>query len=103
MAQAKSRSGGYRTALVISLVAAAGFEWSCSTSTAPQPGTPPFYWAGAKEAFAAGDYDKASENLDRLLSGENEFTARAQPMLLVITSGLVRGYADVADTLETGV
>jgi hypothetical protein len=103
MAQAKASSGAYRTALVISLAAAGGFQLSCSTNTAPQPGTPPFYWAGAKDAFAAGDYDKASENLDHLLGGENEYTARARPMLLVTTSGLVRGYMDVADTLETGV
>jgi hypothetical protein len=103
MPYAKARSGAYQTALVISLAAAGVMQVSCSSSTAPQPGTPPFYWAGAKEAFAAGDYEKTSENLDRLLAGENEFTTRAQPMLLVITSGLVRGYMDVADTLETGV
>jgi hypothetical protein len=103
MAQAKARSGAYRIAPVISLALAGSLQLSCSTSTAPQPGTPPFYWAGAKEAFAAGDYDKARETLDRLLVRENEYTARAQPMLLVITAGLVRGYMDVADTLETGV
>jgi hypothetical protein len=103
MSESKARSSACRTALVLSLAVAGGFEWSCATSTAPQPGTPPFYWAGAKEAFTAGDYDKAIESLDHIVSSDNEYTARAQPMLLIITSGLARGYMDVADTLETGV
>ena len=55
MPQAKARSGACQVALVISLVAAGGLQLSCSTNTAPQPGTPAFYWAGAQEAFAAGE------------------------------------------------
>jgi hypothetical protein len=46
---------------------------------------------------------KASEHLDKLLASDNEYTARARPLLLILTSGMVRGYMDVADNLELGV
>jgi hypothetical protein len=89
--------------LLAALVVAAGLNFSCSSSDAPQPGTPPYYWAAAKEAFAAGDYDKTSQHLDKLLASENEFTARALAWRLVLTSGTIRGYMDVADNLELAV
>jgi hypothetical protein len=99
---AKSR----RILVAVSIVIMSGFEFSCSSSNAPpqaEKGTPAFYWAAAGETFAANDFVKTSENLDAILKSENEYTARAQALLLVLTSGMIRGYAEVADSLETGV
>jgi hypothetical protein len=85
-------------------VATAGLSFSCSSgSTAPEKGTPAYSWAAAKETFAANDYVKTTEHLDKLLATENEYTARARPWSLILTSGIVRGYMDVADKLESGV
>jgi hypothetical protein len=92
-----------RVLRVVSVVAVGGLHFSCSTNTAPQPGTPAFYWSAAKETFAANDYVKTSQNLDGLMIGENEYTARVQPWLLILTSGLARGYMEAADSLEAGV
>ncbi len=89
--------------LAASVAIAAGLNFSCSSSDAPQPGTPAFYWAAAKDAFAASDYEKTSQLLDKLLVGENEFTGRALPWQLILTSGTIRGYMDVGDDLEMGV
>lgn len=75
---------------------------SCSGGGAPQPGTPAFYWAAAKETYNAGDYQKTIEHLGNILSSQNEFVARAQPWLLVLSSGMAQGYMDLADAFEAG-
>ena len=75
---------------------------SCGDSNAPQAGTPAFYWAAAKETFAARDYDKTIAHLEKLNATDNEYTARARPWLLVLTSGMARGYVDLADNFEAG-
>ncbi len=75
---------------------------SCSSSNAPEPGTPGFYWAAAKQTYAAGDYQKTSENLGNILSGQNEYVARAQPWALVLTSGMAQGYMDLAEAFDAG-
>jgi hypothetical protein len=75
---------------------------SCSGESGPQPGSPAFDWASAKQTFAAGDYQKTIDNLDRLSSGNNEYTARARPWLLVMESGMARGNMELADRFEAG-
>jgi hypothetical protein len=75
---------------------------SCSGDNAPQQGTPAFYWAAAKETFAAKDYSKTVQHLERLTATDNEYSARARPWLLVMTSGMARGYMDLADSFEAG-
>jgi hypothetical protein len=76
---------------------------SCSSGPQPpQPGTPAFYWAAAKETYRAGDFVKTSENLQRILVGENEFSARARAWDAVISSGLAQGYIELADAWEAG-
>src|ERR1035437_2214362 len=76
---------------------------SCSSGPQPpQPGTPAFYWATAKETYRAGDFLKASENLQRILVSENEFTARARAWDTVISAGLTQGYIELADNWEAG-
>ncbi len=75
---------------------------SCSGSSAPKAGTPAFYWAAAKETYAAGDYQKTVENLGNLLSTPNEYVVRAQPWMLVLTSGMAQGYTDLAEAYDAG-
>ncbi len=91
-----------RTVAVWALVSANLILFSCSTSNAPQPGTPAFYWSAAKETYNAGDYQKTIENLGNILSGQNEYVARAQPWMLVLTSGMSKGYMDLGDAFEGG-
>lgn len=66
------------------------------------PGSPAFYWKAANETYAAGDFAKAALNLEDLVKKESEFTARAQPWRLVVTAGLAKGYAELADNFEYG-
>jgi hypothetical protein len=88
---------------VLSLVGLVAAGTSCSSGPQlPQPGTPAFYWSAAKETYRAGDFVKTSENLQRILASENEFSARARAWDAVICSGLARGYMELADAWETG-
>lgn len=75
---------------------------SCSSSSGPEPGTPAFYWAAARETFGNKDYVKTIEHLEKLTATDNEYTARARPWLLVMTSGMARGYIDLADNFDAG-
>ncbi len=75
---------------------------SCSSgSKGPEPGTPAFYWSAARENFTAGDLLKASDNLDRAMKS-SEYKTQGLPWSLVLTSGLARGYQELADAYETG-
>src|ERR1051326_4065068 len=65
-------------------------------------GTPEFYWYAAKETYAAGDYVKTADHLDHLIDNQNEFTARAVPWSLVLTSGMAAGYMELADAYAAG-
>ena len=84
------------------LIAANLILLSCSGGNAPQPGTPAFYWAAAKETYAAGDYQKTVEHLGNILSSQNDYAARAQPWMLVLTSGMAQGYTDLAESFDAG-
>lgn len=75
---------------------------SCSGSSGPEPGTPAFYWAAAKETFGTKDYVKTVEHLEKLTATDNEYTARARPWLLVMTSGMAKGYMDLAENFDAG-
>jgi hypothetical protein len=78
------------------------FIWlfsGCSSQNAPPAkGSPAFYWSAAQETYKAGDYAKTVDHLRRVTETENEFADRAMPWLLVMTSGMSRGYADLADS-----
>jgi len=91
-----------RSVVLWGLVAANLVLFSCSGGGAPQPGTPAFYWAGAKETYAAGDYQKTIEHLGNILSSQNEYADRARPWMLVLTSGMVQGYMDLTESFEAG-
>jgi hypothetical protein len=76
---------------------------SCSSQPAgPRPGTPGFFWGAAKETFAAGDYSKTLDHLDNLLNTENEYSARALPWFLVLSSGATNGYIELAAAYDAG-
>jgi hypothetical protein len=76
---------------------------SCASGPRPpEKGTPAFYWLTAKEAYAAGDYLRTIDNLEQVAATENEFVAEALPWLLIMTSGMTRGYMEVADFFEGG-
>ncbi len=75
---------------------------SCSSGPkGPEPGTPAFYWQGAKETFAAKDYMKTLDNLDRAARNA-ELAPQATAWALIIDAGLIRGYSDLADEFEMG-
>jgi hypothetical protein len=75
---------------------------SCSGSSGPEPGTPAFYWAAAGETFGNKDYVKTIEHLEKVTATDNEYAARARPWLLVMTSGMARGYIELADNFDAG-
>jgi len=75
---------------------------SCSDSGQPAVGTPAYAWKAAGESYKGGDLMKTLDNLDQILATDNDYTARALPWALVLSSGVASGYADLADAYETG-
>ena len=95
------RRRGVAIALSTMCLLAAGT--SCSSGPQPpQPGTPAFFWAAARETYRAGDFTKTSEHLQRILASENEFSARARAWDTVISAGLAQAYIELADNWEAG-
>ena len=68
----------------------------------PQPGTPAFFWASAREAYHAGDFTRTDEQLQQILASDNEFVARARAWDILISAGLAQGHAEMADAFEAG-
>jgi hypothetical protein len=83
------------------LAALALLSTSCSTTVAAKAGSPDYYWTAARNTYAAGDYAKAVENLDRLLDNP-EYASRAIPWSLVLTAGMAAGYAELAADYAKG-
>lgn len=75
---------------------------SCSSPTPGNTRTAGFYWSAAKETYAAGDYVKTTDHLDHLIGGPNDYTSRAIPWSLVLTSGMASGYMELADQYSAG-
>src|SRR5215813_1560943 len=75
-------------ALLIALAVLGLAACSGPVTTSARVGTPEFYWYAAKETYAAGDYVKTADHLDHLIATDNEYTARAVPWSLVLTSGM---------------
>jgi hypothetical protein len=93
-----------RIAAAVSAALAIATLTACSTapSQSANARTPKFYWSAAGETFAAGNYAKTADHLQRLIESDNEYTARAIPWYLVVTSGMARGYTELADRYMTG-
>lgn len=88
---------------LMAVVVAAIMLVACSSGpSAPQKGTPAFYWLAARETFSAADYVAALDNLTKLLKTENEFVPRALPWSLILSSGMAKGYMDVAECFDRG-
>ena len=75
---------------------------SCSGTSTVRVGTSEFYWSAARETYAAGDYRKTADHLERLINDANAYRARAIPLYLVLTSGMAKGYMDLADQYAAG-
>jgi len=90
----------FRIAAVLAAIALLTLV-SCSAPSA-RIGSPEFYWAAARETYAAGDYLKTADHLDHLIDGSNDYTARAIPWSLVVTSGVGAGYMELADYYVAG-
>jgi len=78
---------------------------SCGPSGPPpiKPGTPAYFWQSALENYNKGDYARTADFLGRILKSENDFTARARVMNLVVTAGLVEAYRELAERYEYGI
>ena len=85
------------------IVATAALLTGCSTTNKPappKPGTIAHSWMVAEEAYKAGDYKRANEQLAKLASTRSEFMERAKVRSFIITSGVVNGYREMADAYE---
>jgi len=89
--------------LCLSVAAGILATTSCSSGPEPpKPGSPAFLWNAAKATYRSGDFVKTSETLQQLTRSGSEFAARARPWCIVVSAGLVQGYAETADTYEAG-
>lgn len=87
---------------VVPICLASTFLISCSTSPSTKVGTPDFYWTAAAKTYAAGDYLKTLDDLDQVAAVANPHTSEAAVWRLVLTSGIARGYMDLADRYAAG-
>lgn len=79
------------------------FAAGCSSGPQPpQPGTPEFTWSAAKTTYAAGDFLKTNDNLTQLANGTSDYTVRAKPLVIVVSSGIATAYSELADNFEKG-
>lgn len=76
---------------------------SCQSGPPPaRMGTAAWFWGAAKEQYAAGDFVKTQEHLEKIMDGESEYKARAATWHLVLLAGMARGYRELSDAYETG-
>jgi hypothetical protein len=95
-------SPGFSTlGVVLGLIGLAGCSSGPATTTEASAATE-FYWSAARETYAAGDYNKTADHLERVIESENKYTAKAIPWYLVLTSGMAAGYMDLAEQYTAG-
>jgi hypothetical protein len=93
-----------RLAVLLVVIALLGLA-SCSgtaTVSAARTKTPDFFWAAARETYAAGDYQKTVDHLEQLIEGQNQYASRAIPWYLMLTSGMAAGYIELSDHYAAG-
>ena len=71
-------------------------------SGGPVQGSPEWLWLAAQENFAAADYVKTQEHLDKLADTESEWQKRAAVWRIVVLSGLSRAYRELSDIYSKG-
>lgn len=77
---------------------------SCSNGPRPpEPGTPAFYWSAAQLTLKAGDLLKTNDNLQELVQGDTEFTAKARIFQIALSAGMAKGAGDLAAAYEAGM
>lgn len=96
----------FRARILAGLVSAALlFTAGCATETqtpTAKPGSPEFNWKAAVEAYKQADYVKAANLLGDLAQKENEYSAKAAPMALILTHGMTHAYFELADKYAAG-
>lgn len=76
---------------------------SCQTGPPPpKMGTSEWYWSAAKEQYAAGDFAKTQEHLEKIMDGESKYKSRASLWHLVLLAGMARAHRELADAYEAG-
>ena len=77
---------------------------SCSSGPEPvRTGTPAYYWQVANENYTKGDFAKTADWLEKITkASKNDFSAKAWIYQLIVTSGTIRGNAELADEFEIG-
>jgi len=76
---------------------------SCKSGPPPvRMGTAEWYWNAAREQYAAGDFVKTQEHLEKLMDGDSQFKARAASWYVVLLAGMARGSRELADAYEDG-
>lgn len=89
-------------AVTIVVAAGAMLLTSCSGPVAAKAGSPEAIWASAKASYANGDYTSTLEQLASITENRNDYTARAIPWELVLTTGMAAGYIELADDYAKG-
>lgn len=90
--------------LIFALTSCSGGGSSTAAATVPAATgkSADFYWSAARETYAAGDYMKTADHLEHLIDNQNQYTTRAIPWYLVVTSGVANGYMRLADQYVAG-
>jgi hypothetical protein len=88
--------------IVLSVALGVSGLTSCAGPAASRAGTSEFYWSAALETYAAGDYPKTADHLERLIGDDGIYRTRAIPFYLVLTSGMADGYMQLADQYTAG-
>jgi hypothetical protein len=75
----------------------------CTGEAPPAVGTPAWLWLAAKDTHKAGDLDKTSIHLEKIIKqGNNPYVQRASVWRAVITAGLAQGHLELAQAYAKG-
>ena len=76
---------------------------ACSSTKGPAPGSPEWLWAAARDSFAAGDFEKAADHLEKIeRAGNNPYLQRARAWRLVLAAGMASAYLELAQAYADG-
>ena len=79
------------------------FLFGCSSSNAPQAGSPAWLWAAAHDAYNVGDYEKTCDHLEKIENlGNNPYVDRARAWRLVLEAGSANAQIELAKAYAEG-
>lgn len=94
-----------RSAALTTLLLSA-FLTGCSSSDdkpkPPQPGSPAFNWAAAKQALQKGDFTKANTLLMQLAQGKSEFADQARPLAMMTSLSIASSALELSEKFAEG-